>query len=339
MFKRIWTVFIARNREFYRDKAGLGWNILFPIFIIIGFSLMFRDDHQIIFKAGIVKGETSAEYYQKFRSVKYIEFVEFSGREEAEAKLHVHKIDILVDPARNEYLTNSLSPKGYVAEIVLRWANSAEKEGLTQKNIARREIPYVEWLFPGILAMNMMFSALFGVGYVIVRYRKNGVLKRFSVTPLRAHEFLTAQIISRLFVILLTTSVIFFPVSMIFGFTCEGSILDLYLLFMLSAFAMISLGILIASRNSNEELADGVLNLISWPMMFLSEVWFSLEGTAEWVKVAAKFFPLTYLTDGARRIMNEGASLYDIRFNLLVLALMSVVFLTAGSLLFRWDRK
>ena len=45
---------------------------------------------------------------------------------------------------------------------------------------------YVDWVLPGILGMNMMFSCLFGVGYVVVRYRKNGFLKRLRATPLRA---------------------------------------------------------------------------------------------------------------------------------------------------------
>ena len=61
---------------------------------------------------------------------------------------------------------------------------------LRQANRRRSETRYVDWLVPGILAMNMMFSALFGVGYTIVRYRKSGVLKRFKVTPVKAFEFL-----------------------------------------------------------------------------------------------------------------------------------------------------
>jgi len=52
-----------------------------------------------------------------------------------------------------------------------------------KKEVQGSAIRYIDWLFPGVLAMNMMFSALWGVGYVVVRYRKNGVLKRLKVTP------------------------------------------------------------------------------------------------------------------------------------------------------------
>ena len=41
-----------------------------------------------------------------------------------------------------------------------------------------------------------------GVGYVIVRYRKNGVLRRLKATPLKAHEFLLAQVFARLVILM-----------------------------------------------------------------------------------------------------------------------------------------
>jgi ABC-2 type transport system permease protein len=341
MYKRIWNVFVARNREFFRDKAGLTWSIIFPLFIILGFGLVFGGASQDLFKAGIIENATHKEYSERFHSVKYIEFIEFTDRKEAENKLYHHKLDIVFDASTNEYIVNETSPKGYIAEALLKYSVSAQpKESPIKKTaFSKKEIPYVEWLFPGILGMNIMFSALFGVGYVLVRYRKNGVLKRLSITPLRAWEFLTAQVVSRLFVIITTTAFIFFVVKLIYGFRCEGRYIDLLVLYFSGAFAMISVGLVIASRFASEELTDGILNFITWPMMFLSEVWFSLEGTSPWVKTVSKFSPLTHITDATRRIMNEGATLYDIRYDILILLCTGFVLLIAGSLLFRWDRK
>ena len=70
-------------------------------------------------------------------------------------------------------------------------------------------VRYVDWLFPGILGMNMMFSCLFGVGYVVLRYRKSGFLKRLHATPLTAFEFLSAQVLSRLSLILFVTVLLY----------------------------------------------------------------------------------------------------------------------------------
>jgi len=100
---------------------------------------------------------------------------------------------------------------------------------------------------------------------------------------------------------------------------------------------MVSVGLVVAARNSSEEFANGVLNLISWPMMFLSEVWFSLEGAKPWVKTFSAFLPLTHLVDGARRIMNDGATLFEIKYQLLMLAGMSLLFFITGSVSFKWN--
>jgi hypothetical protein len=46
---------------------------------------------------------------------------------------------------------------------------------------------------------------------------------------------------------------------------------------------MISLGLVVAARIATEEVAEGLLNLMTWPMIFLSGIWFSLDGASSWV--------------------------------------------------------
>ncbi len=187
--------------------------------------------------------------------------------------------------------------------------------------------------------MNMMFSGLFGVGYVIVRYRKTGALKRFKATPLTPFEYLTAQVVSRMFLLLFTNVIVYAGCAMLFKFRCQGSYLDLIFLFSLGSVSVISLGLVVAARVSSEEFASGVLNMITWPMMFLSEVWFSLEGLTDWVHTFSQFFPLIHVTEGMRQIMNEGASIGDLGFQIMVLSMMSLIFMLIGSILFKWTNE
>ena len=212
--------------------------------------------------------------------------------------------------------------------------NYLQRVPIKQKNI---KIRYVDWVLPGILGMNMMFSCLFGVGYVIVRYRKNSVLKRLKATPLSAFEFVSAQLLSRLFIVLFMSSVVYIGCNLFFDFYMLGHYFDLLVVGVLGAFSLITLGLLVASRSKSEELIGGLLNLTSWPMMLMSGVWFSLEGAPNAVKVLADFFPLTHLVAGARKIITEGATLADISYHLGVLAVMSTVFLILGAYLFSWN--
>ena len=186
--------------------------------------------------------------------------------------------------------------------------------------------------------MSLMFSALYGVGYVIVRYRKNGVLKRLDATQLTAFEYLTAQLLSRLCMIAFTVLVLWVGCSLIFRFKVEGSYVDLAVMLATGSLSMISLGLLVASRAASEEFAEGILNFITWPMMFLSGVWFSIEGAPEWVKTFSQCLPLTHLLSGARKIMNDGVALTQVGTELAVLAGMTLFFLSLSALLFKWNK-
>ena len=340
MFKRIWTLFKARNIEFHRDRSALGWSLLFPFLIIAGFSLIFSDNPQKLYKTGILQTRTGTILPESAHLVSHplVQAIEVSNLEVALAKLRHHQLDMVLSPDTGHYWINSDSPRGTVLEEILLGGACQGPGPFTKQVVEGDRIPYVAWLFPGILGMNMMFSALFGVGYVVVRYRKNGVLKRLSVTPVRPWEFLTAQVLSRLFVMLATTGTVYGACSFLYGFSCRGSLLALFTVFLAGGMAMISLGLLLAARGSSEELAGGILNLISWPMMFLSGVWFSLEGTAPWVQTLSQVFPLTHLIEGARKVMNDGAGFPEIQAEIAILFTMALVCLGTGSLLFQWRK-
>lgn len=183
-----------------------------------------------------------------------------------------------------------------------------------------------------------MFSALWGVGYTVVRYRKNGVLRRLKATPLTAFEYLTAQMLSRIFLLMFTLVVVWIGCDLLFDFNVQGRYADLLAVFFLGSLSLTALGLILASRGTSEEFTTGVLNFISWPMMFLSEVWFSLEGAPEWIRSGARIFPLTHLLEAARRIMNDGAGLIDVSGEMLVLGVMTLAFLAVGAALFSWTR-
>jgi ABC-2 type transport system permease protein len=334
--KKFFAILHARNMEFIRDKSALGWNVLFPLFLVLGFAALFSGEPKPMFKVGVLGdvaalGQTDREFF----STKYVQFIPVDDLEKALDKVEHFQLDMLVDAReRMRYWINENAPNGYLLERILRGAGGPGYQRLT---VSGSEIRYVDWVVPGILAMNMMFSCLFGVGSVIVRYRKNGFLKRLKATPLTPFEFLTAQMTSRLILIQTITIAVYAGCNYFIHFQMRGSYANLFLVSLLGAVCLISLGLLIASRLSSEELAAGLLNLLTWPMMLLSGVWFSLEGTNPAVRKIAQFLPLTPLVDAARSVMTEGAGLADITPKLLVLAAMSAVFLSIGSLIFKWE--
>ena len=331
--KRFLAVLHARNMEFIRDRSALSWNVLFPLLLVLGFAFMFSGESKDLYKVGVI-GETNA-LSAAFFNTEHIQFIPVDDQESSLQKVAHHKLDMLINVRSGKrYWINSSSPSGYVLERVL-WGTGGKD--YRKEVVEGKEIRYVDWVVPGILAMNMMFSCLFGVGYVIVRYRKNGFLKRLKATPLTPLPFLLAQMASRLILIEVITIAVYVGCDFFIDFQMLGSYANLLLISVVGAICLISLGLLVAARLASEELAGGLLNLLTWPMMLLSGVWFSLEGTHSVIQKSAQVLPLTHLVDGARAIMTEGASLSAIAPNLLVLSLMSVGFLLIGSLIFRLE--
>ena len=333
--KRFLAVLNARNKEFFRDRAALSWNILFPVLIVAGFAFAFSgepiDRYKVALYQDAGKTRTTAAGFLK---TDYVHFYQVEALQRTITKVERHQVDMLLDRKRKRYWINDTSPQGYMLEKVLLGSGA---DGFERVTVTGSEIRYVDWVLPGVLGMNMMFSALFGVGYVIVRYRKNGVLKRLKATPLSAFEFLAAQIVSRLMLIIIITLAVYFGTDVFVDFTMFGSYFNLFLVFALGAASLISLGLLIASRTASEEFAGGILNLVSWPMMFLSGVWFSLEGLHPVVQKISLIFPLTHITTAARSIMIDGTTLVGISAEIFSLIGMSLVFLIIGALRFRWE--
>jgi len=334
VIKRLLAVLHARNLEFVRDRSSLGWNLLLPVLLVLGMAVIFSGGDRPMFKVGILQqGSEIDTDAHPFLETRYVDFFATEDEEDAVHKLSRHQMDMLLDLQAKRYWINQDSPNGYVLQRLLR---EVDDQTLAQDTVSGEEIRYIDWLLPGILGMNMMFSCLFGVGYVVVRYRKNGFLKRLKATPLRAIEFIVAQVLSRLLLIMSITAFIYLAISYFIGFRMEGSHATLLLVTTLGAVSMIALGLVVAARVTSEELAGGVLNMITWPMMLLSGVWFSLEGTNQVIQQAAKIFPLTQLLAAARAIMLDGAALGDVMPQIVTLGTMSVVLLAAGAALFRW---
>jgi len=334
--KKFLAVLHARNMEFLRDRSALVWNLAMPFLLVFGLAFTFSGGSKDIYKIGIVGGaERMAQVAPKLQSTQHLEFVQYDDLKKGVDKVKHHQMDMLIDVSgAPKYWVNSTSPNGYLLERII-WGT--EGNHFERQAVEGAEIRYVDWFLPGILGMNMMFACLFGVGFVIVRYRKNGFLKRLKATPLGAFQFLLAQLVSRLLLVMVITTIVYAGCNIFIQFNMQGSYWDLLLVNTLGAMSMISIGMLIASRTASEEFAGGILNVMTWPMMLLSGAWFSLEGAETWVKHVAQFFPLTHMISATRAIMNEGATLSQVMPDVWILAAMSVIILAIGAYIFKWE--
>ena len=328
--RRMKAVFVARNLEYLRDRASFGWNLVFPVLIVFALAVVFSGPPRALFSMTVTE------------SIELPELTEFPGvetiratREKALDRLSRQQTDLVIENSDQtvRYWVNGNSPAGAILELLLKYTESRQLErGETDGDAIR----YVDWVVPGILGMNMMYSALWGVGYVVVRYRQSGYLRRLKATPLTKFEFLSAQVLSRLLVTLTASAIVFVGTNLILDYKMVGSIALLLLVALMGGLAMITLGLAIACRTESKEFADGLLNAVTFPMLLLSGVWFSLDGSPEWVQLIAQVLPLTHVLDAARAVMLDNAGFIDISGHLAVLIGFCVVGMGLSIKLFKW---
>jgi ABC-type multidrug transport system permease subunit len=307
--------------------------------LVFGLSFAF-DGQRDEFTVGVLQAEAEIDTTSHpFLETRYIRFVPYDDIDEALRKVERHQLDLLIEtgpPTR--YWINPTAPKGYFIEFALLQTSAPAPNSVIKEQIEGDPVRYADWILPGILGMNMMFSCMFGVGYVVVRYRKNGFLKRLRATPLTSFEFITAQVASRMVLIMMITAFVYAGTHLLLDTRMEGSYFTLFLVGLVGAISMVSLGLIVSARVTSEELAGGLLNLINWPMMMLSGVWFSLEGTGETMRSISRIFPLTHVLESARAVMLDGATLPDVAPSLAALVIMSAAFLAIGAAIFRWEQ-
>jgi len=370
-FTHFAALFKARCTEFIKDRESFLWNLMFPLILVFGFAFAFSGSNQTVFKVGVIGQSETADSFSKIAQISYVKYPENpadsveAGRAKAFKRLEQQQLDFLVDYTNHTYYVNDLSANGqlvrriFVGEegaegsgadvpqgasataspttVQVPAATSSSLNGFTEKTTTGKAVRYVDKLVPGVIGMNIMFSCLFGVGYVIVRYRKNGVLKRLKATPVSAATFISAQAISRLAISVVTSVVVYTATNAFLGFTMNGNYLLLFLLTVLASLCMISLGLVFAARMKSEELANGLMNLVTFPMLLGSGVFFSLDGTPQILQTASKALPLTHFIEGARAIMLDGAGVVEILPNILFLSILTVVFFLIAAFTFKWE--
>jgi ABC-2 type transport system permease protein len=208
---------------------------------------------------------------------------------------------------------------------------------ISTQGIQGRNINYVDFLVPGVLAMSIMNGGIVGLSAAFVTMRERGVLRRIKVTPFPLIGFITARVATQLLVALCQVAILFGLAKLIFNLDIVGSLLEVVVLIFLGSLAFLTIGFFVAGVSRKQESATALAQLISFPMLFLSGVFFPLDQEPTWLQYLAKVLPLTYLVDGLRQVMVYGASLANLWGDLLALVLTTAIGLALAVRFFRWE--
>jgi ABC-2 type transport system permease protein len=195
---------------------------------------------------------------------------------------------------------------------------------------------YIDFLIPGLLGMNLMGSAIWGMGYTIVDARRKKLLKQLIATPMPKSYYLLSFVLSRLLLLVAEVGVLLGFGALILQVPIRGSLLDVAVLCILGSLSFSALGLLIASRVRTIEAASGLMNFVTMPMWIASGVFFSAQQFPAIVQPLIKALPLTALIDALRATMLQGTNLLGVVSEVAVLGAWLIVCFALALKLFRW---
>jgi ABC-2 type transport system permease protein len=206
-----------------------------------------------------------------------------------------------------------------------------------ERPVTTREMSFIDYFVPGILAMSIMNSGVIGLATSFVSYRERGILRRIKVTPFPLASFLLAKILAQMIQIVIQMLILLGLAWLLFGLNPRGNPLLVLGVIIAGSLAFLAIGFAISSVARNTETAASYANLITFPMLFLSGVFFSVETVPSWLQPLLRVLPLAYLVDALRQLMTMGRGLPAIWPDLAVLAATFVLGLLIAVRFFRWD--
>jgi ABC-type polysaccharide/polyol phosphate export permease len=330
---------LVRFREFMREPEALFWVFIFPILLAAGLGIAFRNRPADVLKIVTVTPQLT----QSLRQEKLLDVQQLAPAA-AEEALRTGKAAVLVEPGPGGAVVfryDDTNPEGRTARMladraVQRAAGRADPVASSDELIREPGSRYIDFLLPGLLGMNLMGSAIWGLGFAIVDARRKKLMKRLIATPMPRHYYLLSFILSRLLLLVIEVGAVLGFGALVFHVPVRGSWLSLAGLCVLGSLSFSALGLLIASRAQTIEAASGLMNLVMMPMWIVSGVFFSAQRFPDALQPVIKALPLTALIDALRANMLQAADFSQLAPELSILGAWLLVCFALALRLFRW---
>jgi ABC-2 type transport system permease protein len=336
---------LARLREFFREPEAVFWVYIFPILMIVGLGIAFRNQPAEKITVDVESGPESAAIVKPLEANPRFQ-VRLGDAAKCNLRLRTGKTQLVVSakgsPAAYQYEFDPSRPENVVAresvnDALQQAAGRVDPIKSVEKEFKEPGGRYVDFLVPGLLGMSLMGGGLWGVGFATVDMRIRKLLKRFLATPMRKGDFLAAIMLSRMLCMIPEVLVLLLFARYAFGVFYYGSYATLVFLIVLGATMFSWIGLLVASRAKTLEAVSGLMNVVMLPMWMLSGIFFTSDRFPAAAQPVIQILPLTPLINALRSVMLEGATLASQGGQIAIMLVWGVVSFAVALKIFRWQ--
>jgi ABC-2 type transport system permease protein len=350
-------------KTFLRNKQAVFFTILSPLIIMIILGLIGFDKPKQ-FDVGLVsnnpQGQT-IEFVDQLKKFESLKITEGSLDDELKALKDGDRSVVLnipsdfisqqqVDQPKELLIYVNESKQGEAQAITSILSQYLDKTTLArigaptffsirQEVIDSKNLKYMDFLLPGLIAMSIMQMSVFSVAFVFTQYKEKGVLKRLLATPMKAYQFVTANVVTRLIVSILQAAVFIAVGVLLLDAQVIGSYGLVLLCVTLGALMFLGLGFTISGMSKTVDSVPAFANLFVFPMLFLGGVFFPISGMPDWLQKIAKVLPLTHFSSSLRDVTTKGASFGDIQWDILAMVIWSIILIGLATFTFTLSEK
>jgi ABC-type multidrug transport system permease subunit len=334
----LYQLTMARFRIVWREPEAIFWIFIFPILLAMGLGIAFRNRPADVLQVAA----TSTQLTQALAADKGLTA---ATMDEAAGTHALATGDILLlaiqKPDGVAYKYDDTNPDARTARLVadrdLQIA-AGRRDAVQSENLLVHETGsrYIDFVVPGLLGMNLMGSAIWGLGFAIVEARQKKLLKRLVASPMPRWQYLMSFLLSRLAMLVIEVAAFLGFARLAFGVPFRGSLWELGFLCVLTSLAFSALGLLVSSRAKTMEAASGLMNLVMLPMWILSGVFFSASRFPAVIQPFVRALPLTAAIDALRGNMLQGIGLGHLLAPVAILMAWLVVPFAVSLRIFRW---
>lgn len=328
----------VRFRLLLREPEAIFWIFIFPILLAGGLGIAFRNRPPDVLPVAA----TTPQLTQALAADKGLRATTLDEQTGVHA-LATGTILVLAipEPGGVAYRYDDTNPDARSARLLVDRALQAaagQHDAVHAENQLIHETGsrYIDFVIPGLLGMNLMGSAIWGLGFSIVESRQKKLLKRLVASPMPRWQYLTSFLLSRLIMLIVEVAAFLGFARLAFGVPFRGPLWQLGILCVLTSLSFSALGLLISSRARTMEAASGLMNLVMLPMWIFSGVFFSSSRFPAIIQPFVRILPLTAANDAFRANMLQGVSLDHLGVQVAILMTWLVVAFAVALRIFRW---
>lgn len=334
----LYQLTVIRFLLIVREPEAIFWIFIFPILLAAGLGIAFRNRPLDVLPVGA----TTAELTQALAADKGLKATTLDEAAGTHALATGNILLLAIQrPDGIVYKFDDTNPDARTARLVVDHdvqvaAGLGVAVDVENQLVHETGSRYIDFVVPGLLGMNLMGSAMWGLGFSIVEARQKKLLKRLVASPMPRWQYLISFLLSRLVMLVIEVAAFLGFAKLVFGVPFRGPLGELAFLCVLTSLAFSALGLLVASRARTMEAASGLMNLVMLPMWILSGVFFSASRFPAIIQPVVRALPLTAAIDAIRMNMLQGMTLNQMVLPVCILIGWLLAAFVVSLRIFRW---